>query len=111
MEPMDETEFSELTDRVLDAIDRALCELTVVDDSQRKEGGILDAVLDDGERIIINRHSAAREIWLAAKSGGRHFRRSGDRWVDTRSGEELHVTLSKMLTRPGATPVTLDPFP
>ena len=38
------------------------------------------------------------EIWVAAKSGGYHFRRSGEAWINTRSGEELFDQLSRCLS-------------
>jgi CyaY protein len=40
---------------------------------------------DDGSKIIVNRHGAAKEMWVAAKSGGFHFRWDGSAWRDTRT--------------------------
>ncbi len=47
---------------------------------------------------FVNRHSAAREIWVAARSGGYHFRWNGSGWVDTRGGGELLAALSKLVS-------------
>ena len=52
----------------------------------------------DGSRIVVNRHSAARQIWVAARSGGYHFRWNGSAWVDTRDGGELLAALSKLVS-------------
>jgi CyaY protein len=49
--------------------------------------------------MIVNRHSAARELWVAARSGGFHFRWDGSAWRDTRSGEEFFAALSALLSR------------
>ena len=69
---MNESEFEELSEAVLGAIERALeraadaAELDL--DFERKEGGVLELEFGDGSRMVINRHGAAREIWVAAKS-------------------------------------------
>ncbi|MEO8935343.1 MAG: iron donor protein CyaY, partial [Burkholderiaceae bacterium] len=53
----------------------------------------------NGHRIIANSQAAAQEIWLAARSGGFHYRWDVARavWVDTRSGEDLRVALSRLI--------------
>jgi CyaY protein len=68
-------------------------------DFELREGGILEIEFDDGSKMIVNRHGAAREIWVAARSGGFHFRWDGAAWRDTRSGEELFAALSELLSR------------
>ena len=50
---------------------------------------MLELEFADGSRIVVNRHSAAQEIWVAAKSGGFHFRWDGARWLDTPRRREL----------------------
>jgi CyaY protein len=47
---------------------------------------------------VVNRHSAAQEIWVAAKSGGYHFRFDGSRWLDSRDRRELLAVLSDLIT-------------
>jgi CyaY protein len=59
--------------------------------------------------LIVNRHTAAREIWVAAKSGGFHFRHDGNAWRDTRDGSELYAALSRLVSAQSATPVILAP--
>src|SRR2546427_94190 len=86
---MDETEFAGLAERVLERIEAALEESGVDADVERKEGGVLEIEYADGSRMVINRHAAAREIWVAAPSGGVHFRWGGAVWRDTREGREL----------------------
>jgi len=64
-------------------------------DCEPKGSGVLELEFADGSRIVVNRHSAARQIWVAARSGGYHFRWDGSHWVDTReSGELLAARLS-----------------
>jgi CyaY protein len=47
--------------------------------------------------VIVNRQTPNREIWVAARSGGFHFRLSEGEWRDTRSGEELIASLERIL--------------
>ncbi len=55
-----------------------------------QSGGVLEAETDDGGKIVVSRQTPLREIWVAAKSGGRHFRQNekGD-WADTVDGRLL----------------------
>ena len=94
---MEETEFLGLAERTLERIEAALEASALDADVERKEGGVLEIEFSDRSRMVINRHGAAREIWVAARSGGFHFRADGDRWVDTRSGETLDATLSRVM--------------
>lgn len=50
---------------------------------------------------------ACREIWLAAKSGGFHFRPADGRWVGTRDGEDFYVVLSRCMSEQAGEPVSL----
>ena len=52
---------------------------------------------EDGSRIIVNRHVPNREIWVAAKSGGLHFRPEVGKWCDARGRDELAATLVRLL--------------
>jgi CyaY protein len=93
---MDDPRFEAAADEALERLERSFEGLEL--DFERKEGGVLEIEFDDGAKIIINRHSAAREIWVAARSGGFHFRFDGAAWRDTRSGEELFDALSALLS-------------
>jgi CyaY protein len=93
---MDDAAFEAAADEMLDRIERAL--ETHELDFERGEGGVLEIEFDDGSKIIVNRHGSAREIWVAARSGGFHFRRDGAAWRDTRSREELLAALSRLVS-------------
>jgi CyaY protein len=97
---MDDTEFTLAADRTLAAIGEALDRALAASDEDvdwSVNDGILEIECDDGGRLIVNRHAANREIWVAARSGGFHFRPEAGRWVDTRSGEDLGQALSRLL--------------
>ncbi|HEX2334729.1 MAG TPA: iron donor protein CyaY [Burkholderiales bacterium] len=96
---MDESQFEARAAAALEAIEGALEAAAVEADFELKEGSILEIEFDDGSKIIVNRHGAAREIWVAARTGGFHFRWDGTAWRDTRSGEELFGALSELVSR------------
>jgi len=106
---MDETEFVKLAERALERIETALEESALDADIERKEGGVLEIEYADGSRMVINRHGAAREIWVAARSGGHHFRWDGAAWRDTREGGELFSVLSRLVSAQSGEAVELRP--
>ena len=106
---MEETEFTALAEQTLERIEASLEESGVDADVQLKPGGVIEIEYADGSKMIINRHAAAREIWVAARSGGFHFRWDGDAWRDTREGTELFAALSKLVSAQSGQPVRLKP--
>jgi CyaY protein len=96
---MDEREFETRAAQALAAIEQALEAAELDADFELKEGGILEIEFEDGSKIIINRHAAAREIWVAARSGGFHFRWDGAAWRNTRDGSELFAALSNLVSQ------------
>ena len=106
---MDETEFATLAERVLGRIEASLEESGVDADVELKAGGVIEIEYSDGSRMVINRHAAAREIWVAARAGGFHFRWDGGAWRDTRDGTELFAALSRLVSAQSGQPVTLQP--
>ena len=106
---MDEREFEQRADEALERIEAAL-EATGVDaDVERRDGGVLEIEFEDGSRMVINRHGVARELWIAARAGGFHFRWDGAAWRDTREGTELFAALSKLVSAQSGRSVRLAP--
>lgn len=104
---MDERQFEALATHALQRIERALDESGIDADFELKEGGVLELEFGNGSKIIVNRHGAAREIWVAARAGGFHFRWDGSSWRDTRDGAELFAALSKLVSAQSGTGVIL----
>ena len=99
-----ESEFVELADRVLMAIGAALDAAADASDADLDwslNDGILTIDCGGGGKVIVNRHLPNRELWVAAKSGGFHFRNDGGVWFDTRSGEVLEAVLKRLLQAQG----------
>lgn len=104
---MEETEFNTLAEDTLARIEQALEACGADIDYELQAGGVLELEFGDGSKIIVNRHAAAREIWVAARSGGFHFRREADRWIGTRDGAELFATLERLASEQAGERVVL----
>jgi CyaY protein len=104
-----EGQFEALANQALAAIERALEASGAEVDIEAKEGGVLELEFQDGSKMVINRHGPAREIWVAARSGGFHFRWDGAGWRDTRDGTELFSALSRLVSRQSGQAVILAP--
>ena len=105
---LEESDFHARVDGVLDAIESAV-EAADADIDSEINGGILSLEFIDGGKVIVNRQTPLREIWVAAKSGGFHFRFDGAAWRDTRSGEALDLLLMRVIAQQSGrvTPITL----
>ena len=111
---MTETEFIAAADRTLAAIGDALDAALATSDADvdwNVNDGILEIECEDGGKLVVNRHAPNREIWVAARSGGFHFRREAGHWRDTRSGEELGAVLERLLAQQARIGVRLAPLP
>ena len=92
---MNETEFHRSVEAVLERIERSVEDSEALDCDL--EAGILTITCPDETRVIVNRQTPNREIWVAARSGGFHFTWREGQWRDTRSGEELFASLARIL--------------
>ncbi|MEZ5617546.1 MAG: iron donor protein CyaY [Rhodocyclaceae bacterium] len=104
---MEETEFNTLAEDTLARIEQALEACGADIDYELQAGGVLELEFGDGSKIIVNRHAAAREIWVAARSGGFHFRHEAGRWIGTRDGAELFATLERLASEQAGERVVL----
>ena len=96
---MDEAEFNQSVDVALARIEAGVEAADL--DFKTPADGIHEIEFDDGSKIIVNRHGVAREIWIAARSGGFHFKPEGSAWVDTKSGEDLYLKLAALIAAQG----------
>ena len=87
-------ETAALLARIEAAADRWLQD-DVVDIDTQRTGGLLELSFPNGSKIIINTQPPLREVWLAAKAGGFHYRWQTGQWVDTRDGSEFINELSR----------------
>src|ERR1700752_1713366 len=101
-----ESEFVALTERVLAAVGAAM-DASGEDLDWSENDGVLTVECPDGSRLIVNRHVPNRELWVAARTGGFHFRAVEGRWRDTRSGDDLAAVLMRLLRAQAGLSLTL----
>jgi CyaY protein len=73
-----------------------------------RSGNVLTLEFENGSKIIVNLQPPMREIWIAAKAGGFHFRFTDDAWRDTRNGTEFFSALSEYATQQAGEPVRFE---
>jgi CyaY protein len=80
----------------------------------RIDDGILEidceASAGAGGKIIVNRHVPNRELWLATRGGGFHYRLVEGEWTNTRGGEALPRELERALRAQAGVDVVLPPL-
>jgi CyaY protein len=89
---MDQAEA--LLARIEQACDRINDETDDDIDNQRV-GGMITLVFPNRSQIVINLQPPLHEVWLAAKSGGYHYRHADGQWRDTKSGDEFFAVLNR----------------
>jgi CyaY protein len=105
---MTETQFLEAAQRVLDGVQAAV-DAQDLDADCALAGLVLTIEFDGGARVVINAQAPMRQIWLAARSGARHFAAQGGGWADTRTGEDFYAVLSRVLGEHAGRAVALRP--
>jgi CyaY protein len=105
-------EFHAIAGLVLDSIESrvdAWLQDDVVDIDTHRTGGLLEMSLPNGSKLIVNTQPPLHELWLAARSGGYHFKHVGGRWVDTRGGHEFFELLSACASEQAGQPLAFLP--
>ena len=74
-------------DRINDASDADI-------DNQRT-GGMITLSFANRSQIIINLQKPLQEIWMAARSGGYHYKFNAGLWLDTKSRDEFFAALTQ----------------
>ncbi len=103
VESIDDKQFHQLGGRLLESIEAALetaDEALDLDlDIERQGGNVINIRFRDRSVIVVNTQPPLHEIWVAAKSGGYHYRWAGTLakplWLDTKTGHELLSDLSE----------------
>jgi CyaY protein len=103
VEAIDDKQFHEQGSHLLHSIELALeaadDELDLDLDIERQGGNVINIRFRDKSVIVVNTQPPLHEIWVAAKSGGYHYRWAGSMtqplWLDTKTGRELLSDLSE----------------
>ena len=103
VETIDDKQFHQLGSNLLQSIEVALeaadDALDLDLDVERQGGNVINIRFRDRSVIVVNTQPPLHEIWVAAKSGGYHYRWAGTLasplWLDTKTGRELLADLSE----------------
>ena len=105
---MSDSDYLARAEAVLASVERAL-DYTDADIEFERSGNVLTLEFENGTKIIVNLQPPMQEIWIAAKSGGYHFRFVNGKWRDTRNGTEFFTALSDYATQQAGEPVQITP--
>lgn len=111
--PLSDAAYRALTDAVLAGIEATLdrwLQDDLVDIDAQRTGGLLEMSLPGGSKLIVNTQPPLQELWLAARSGGFHFRHVDGVWRDTRDGRDFFDTLSACASEQAGCPLRFTPL-
>lgn len=94
---MNDHDFMAASAKLLQTLETALENCGADLETDTPSEGILEINFPEGGPIIVNRHAVAKEIWVAARSGGFHFRCDEGVWRDSRGAETLSECLSRLV--------------
>ena len=108
---MNESEFNDIVDDLLVSIEDAVeaaCDETGVDIDYETSGGILNLTFADASKIIINRQTPLKQIWVATRQGGFHFDydKVSGKWLC--QGKDLLTALTEYCSDQAGQPVKLN---
>ena len=81
----------------------------VIDIDTSRTGGLLELEFPNGSKVVLNTQPPLHELWLAAPSGGYHFKASAGRWIDGRDGGEFFAVLSACASELGGKALRFEP--
>jgi CyaY protein len=104
---MSDTEYLSRAEAVLAAIEQTVDTANEgeVDIDLERNGSVLTLSFENGSKIIVNLQPPMKEVWIAAKSGGYHYRYVDGAWRDTRTGREFYEALTDYATQQAGMPV------
>ena len=115
VETIDDKQFHQLGGNLLQSIEVALeaadDKLDLDLDVERQGGNVINIRFRDRSVIVVNTQPPLHEIWVAAKSGGYHYRWAGTLasplWLDTKTGRELLSDLSEFASAQAGQALTI----
>ncbi len=95
---MTDLEFLDQAEQLLKAVELACDRINdegLADIDNQRVGGMITLTFENRSQIIINLQKPLHEVWLAARSGGYHFRFDGAAWLDTKGQGEFFERLTQ----------------
>ncbi|MDP3823459.1 MAG: iron donor protein CyaY [Burkholderiales bacterium] len=105
---MSDSEYHARTSAVLASIEArvdAWLQDDVVDIDAMRSGGLLELGFPNGSKIVVNTQPPLHELWMAARSGGFHYKYMQGHWADTRDGRDFFDALSACASEQAGQPL------
>ena len=93
-----DSEFMNQAEALLRALELACDRINdgaEADIDNQRVGGMVTLVFENRSQIVGNRQKPLHEVWLAARSGGYHFRWVEGLWQDTKGQGEFFEILTR----------------
>jgi len=68
---------------------------TDADIDNQRVGGMVTLTFRNGSQIVVNLQKPLHEVWMAARSGGFHYKFDGAQWIDTKGNGEFFANLTR----------------
>lgn len=98
---MTDPEFMDRAEILLKAVEASCDRIndeSLADIDNQRVGSMVTLVFANRSQIVINLQKPLHEIWLAAKSGGYHYKFDNGQWMDTKGQGEFFSNLSRFAT-------------
>ena len=105
---MTDLEYLDRAEALLASVEAScdrLNETTDVDIDNQRVGGMVTLTFGDRSQIIVNLQKPLQEVWLAARSGGFHYKWDGQGWRDTKTAADFFADLSRCASEQAGQPL------
>ena len=95
---MTDLEFLDQAEQLLRAVELACDRINDESDADidnQRTGGMVTLTFPNRSQIIVNLQKPLHEVWMAARSGGYHYRWVDGQWRDTKGEAEFFDALSR----------------
>jgi CyaY protein len=107
---MTDLEFMDHAEKLLLAVERScdrINDATDADIDAQRSGGMVTLTFPNRTQIVVNLQKPLHEVWMAARSGGYHYRFDGSTWQDSKGAGEFFACLSQAATEQAGMPLSL----
>ncbi len=105
---MTDLEFQDRAEALLQRVESAcdrINDQTDADVDNQRVGGMITLTFPNRSQIIINLQKPLHEVWMAARSGGYHYKFDGANWMDTKGNGEFFANLSRYAGEQAGSPL------
>ncbi|WP_374410161.1 iron donor protein CyaY [Hydrogenophaga sp.] len=98
---MTDNEYLDLAEQLLRRVEVCcdrINEQSDADLDNQRVGGMVTLTFANRSQIVINLQKPLHEVWMAARSGGFHYKWDGVSWQDTKGNGEFFAHLSRCAT-------------